>query len=464
MKKVGKVKQVVSQWPDIYQQMNDKLWLNNIKLEEHPRLTISEWCHKHIKELHKAYPNEEWLALCKIEKRWPWDFYLVDMIHPEQSTSTGSVTATKDGMEWAVKELQERWEDMWLWNCVLHSHHQMTCFWSWVDDDARKDLNDGRFMAFAVVTAYSWSGDNMKVDYKWCINFYKPYNIEIDCDMYYEDWNLDENYNRYIDEYITTRDTIFEEKVGARMDELNGLQVQPDYSRLLDYLGMDIKEELDENYQKEVIIKMPNPQVEAILKTCETEAKKEAEEKMKEDEVLMDAMAEYSEWYDWDKKLKDQLEEHKKIKAKVYSWWDDYTKSFEYKRWHNQSNRFFEDDDDTQNDGRWQRYTTARYSTSAEVRAQLWLRPEISVITQNWAWKVFSKTQNRYVWADEFDEEEDWESCVWSEAEYEELLKEKWLEATSKEENKKEELPDTNEKEDKSPEELWEDVLHWLFN
>ena len=448
MRKIWKKKQVASQGPDIYQQMNNKLWLNNIKLSEQPHLTISEWCHKHIIELHKEYPNEEWLALCKVEKRGPGDFYLTDMIHPEQSTSTGSVTATDDGMEWAVKELQERWEDMWLWNCVLHSHHKMGVFWSWTDDNARKDLNDGRFMAFAVVTAYKLGKDNeIDVDYKWCLNFYKPYNIEIDCDMYYEDGVLDENYELYIDEYIKARDEIFENKVKEKQDEMNELMVQPDYSRVIDYLGMDIKEVLDENYRTTVMVKMPNPQVESILKTCENEAKKEAEEKMKEDKVLMDAMAEYSAWSQWSTDLKAQLEEHKKIKAKVYNWWDDYRKSYTTPQSITPQNRFFDDlDDDDMNDGRWWWYTTKRYPTSDELRVQLGLKPDVSVIQVNWTWKVFSKTQNRYIWADEFDEEEDWESCVWSEAELEELEKEK------------------GKKKEKTPEEKWEDVLHWLYN
>ena len=43
----------------------------------------------------------------------------------------------------------------------------MGVFWSGTDDNARKDLNDGRFMAFAVVTAYKLGKDNeIDVDYK----------------------------------------------------------------------------------------------------------------------------------------------------------------------------------------------------------------------------------------------------------------------------------------------------------
>ena len=65
--------------------------------------------------------------------------------------------------------------------------------------------------------------------------------------------------------------------------------------------------------------KMPNPQVETILRACENEAKTEAEEKLKANKELMDGMAEYSAWSSWSGNLKTQLEEHKKIKPKVYS-------------------------------------------------------------------------------------------------------------------------------------------------
>lgn len=466
MRKTGTKRTTTGQGVDIYKQMNDKLWLNNIKLDEQPHLTISEWCHKHIKELHKEYPREERLALCKIEKRWPWDFYLVDMIHPEQSTSTGAVTATDDGMEWAVKELQERWEDMWLWNCVLHSHHGMSCFWSGTDDNARKSLNDGRFMAFAVVTAYSKKGDDIEVDYKGCVNFYKPYNIEIDCDMYYEDGYLDDDYNKYIDEYLKTRDEIFEEKVKAKQDEMNWLMAQPDYSRVLDYLWLDIKDKLDENYQEVVMKKMPNPQVETILRACENEAKAEAEEKLKTNKELMDGMAEYSAWSSWSGNLKTQLEDHKKIKPKVYSWWDDYRKAMEVKSEFSQSNRFFDDLDpsfDDDNDGRGFRFNTKRYPTSEQLRAQLGLRPEVSIIQVNWNWKVYSKAQNRYVYADDFDEEEDRESCFWSEQEIEEHLQQEQDKKKDIEKSTKEDA-NIRDSEGKTPEELWEDVLHWLYN
>jgi len=51
-----------------------------------------------------------------------------------------------------------------------------------------------------------------------------------------------------------------------------------------------------------------------------------------------------------------------------------------------QSNRFFDDLDpsfDDDNDGRGFRFNTKRYPTSDQLRAQLGLRPEVSIIQVN---------------------------------------------------------------------------------
>lgn len=59
----------------------------------------------------------------------------------------------------------------------------MGVFWSGTDDRARKDLNDGRTAAFAIVTAYK--GDD--ITYKGCLNFYRPFPLELDAEMYIEE-------------------------------------------------------------------------------------------------------------------------------------------------------------------------------------------------------------------------------------------------------------------------------------
>ena len=65
----------------------------------------------------------------------------------------------------------------------------------------------------------------------------------------------------------------------------------------------------------EEILAKAKVQAEEII----AKAKAEAEEKLKANKELMDGMAEYSAWSSWSGNLKTQLEEHKKIKPKVYS-------------------------------------------------------------------------------------------------------------------------------------------------
>ena len=68
--------------PIDYKEINQKIWLNNIDVHQAPVLTISAWCHNHIKALHKKYPWTEWTAICRIVNHWDWQFEMVDMIHP----------------------------------------------------------------------------------------------------------------------------------------------------------------------------------------------------------------------------------------------------------------------------------------------------------------------------------------------------------------------------------------------
>lgn len=138
---------------------------------------------EYIKKLHKIYHNTEWAALCKVLKMEDGKFVLVDMIHPPQKITAGDVTIDDDGMKWASEFLDTYDPNQkHLWNCVLHSHHNMGVFWSSTDDNARTELNDGSTMMRAVVTAY----DEKEITYKGCLNFYRPFNVEIDATMVVE--------------------------------------------------------------------------------------------------------------------------------------------------------------------------------------------------------------------------------------------------------------------------------------
>ena len=144
------------------------------------QLEIAREVNEYIKKLHKIYHNTEWAALCKVQKVEDGKFILVDMIHPPQKITAGDVTIDEDGMKWADKFLNE-YDPMQkhLWNCVLHSHHSMGVFWSSTDDNARTELNDWSTMMWAVVTAYN----QKEITYKGCLNFYRPFNVEIDATM-----------------------------------------------------------------------------------------------------------------------------------------------------------------------------------------------------------------------------------------------------------------------------------------
>lgn len=283
-----------------YKEINNKVWLNNIKVSREPKLTINAWCHNHIKALHKKYPSTEWTAICRIVNKWNWEFEMVDMIHPQQKTTSWEVETTDEWMEWAVKYLIDRWEDLWEWNCILHSHHHMGCFRSGTDDKARLWMNDWRMLMWAVVTAYSW--DN--IDYKWCLNFYKPYPIEIDCQIEYDTVDLYEQKTRY---WNDLDNRIREEYNNAILtdEKLKDYKCEYDYDNVLLYLWIDITDELKKN--AEVIqTKMPCKWYEDRLK----EIMEDVKEKVQKEMTLDESLIEWSEWSEW---LVEQLEKAKVI-------------------------------------------------------------------------------------------------------------------------------------------------------
>lgn len=233
---------------DIHEEMNKALGLNNIKTNNTLVLTISKACHNHIKSLHAEYGHTERLAYCKTEKVWDGHFEVVDMIHPQQKWVGGEVNTTKDGMKWIVEYLKEQGEDMAKWNLVLHSHHTMGCFWSGTDNNARLEMNDGRDLMWAVVTAYTMEWKKMNVSYKGCVNFYKPYNIEIDCKVEAdEDWW----YERL--RKLFNKEAEWKNEVAVRWKEiykemLSHEGIATDLSIVENYLWMDVHEELIDNY------------------------------------------------------------------------------------------------------------------------------------------------------------------------------------------------------------------------
>lgn len=326
-------------WPteEDYKEMNRKLGLNNIKVSKPLTLKISEWCHSHIRNLHIKYPHQEWLAICKTEQVAPWVFELVDMIHPEQTASSWSVTATDKGMDWSVDYLMEKWEDLSKWNLILHSHHTMWVFWSWTDNNARLGYNDGRFMCWAVVTAYSWDPKTWAISYKGCVNFYKPYNIEIDCEVVQPDRDLrleledylhaDEDYEKALKE---NKENNLRELILENLDKINEMSDQADYTRIIEYLGIDILEDLVNNFRSVVTTKIPNPQVKEYLIELEDKATKKAEEETQKEEK--EIPEELQEFILFSETLEKQIEEAFRTWniTVPYWYWKHYSTSFDY--------------------------------------------------------------------------------------------------------------------------------------
>lgn len=390
MREGNKEIQVVENVID-YDEINRKIWLNNITVGQRPVLTISSWCHNHIKALHKQYPSTEWLALCKIENLWDWQFEMVDMIHPQQKWVGWEVETTDDWMDWAVDYLIEKGEDLSKWNCVLHSHHSMGCFWSHTDDNARLGLNDWRTLAWAVVSAYKWE----EIDYKGCVNFYKPYPIEIDCDIEYYTEDLYWQYEEWGDFVKGKTQEIYNEKV--KTDErLKELECDYDYSFILNYLWIDISQELKEN-AKEIIMKMPCPEYEERLKEIKEEAEKEAQE-----EIGTPIDNEVIQWKEWSDNLLEQLDKARDIPytSKIYNPSGCFSRVYndepiDYSNnWATVEKKQGVSDYDNEY-RRYKQFNKDNYPTAEDLISEWWFNQFIKLrANEAWEWEVYNKSYN----------------------------------------------------------------------
>lgn len=385
--------------PIDYKEINEKIGLNNIKVHQAPVLTISSRCHNHIKALHKKYPSTEWTAICKVVNKWDWQFEMVDMIHPWQKTTSWEVETTDEWMEWAIEHLLERGEDLGERNLILHSHHHMGCFWSWTDDNARLSMNDGRMLMWAVVTAYKWE----EIDYKGCLNFYKPYPIEIDCDIeYYTDdlyWQREE-YGSFIEN--RTKE-IYNEMV-LTDETLKSYKCEYDYDNLLKYLWIDIIDELKKNAEV-VQMKMPCEWYEDRLKEIMEEAKEKVQE-----EIGAPIDNELIDWSNWSDNLLNQLEENVAKSAAVsavpvYSSYDDYDYANSRQNYQHstaKSNRDFYDNAEE----RYAEFSSLNYPTKWSLISAYWLNEQFQFrLNAEREWEVFNTHYK--IWCYVWDELED---------------------------------------------------------
>lgn len=371
-------------------EMNKLIGLNNISIKGNITLLINDWCAQHIRTLHKEYPHTEWLAVCKIEPQWNWVFLMTDMVFPWQKGVGGEVETTEQGMEWLNKELISRNENWKLWNCILHSHHSMWVFWSSIDDNARLGMNDWRWMERAVVTAYEW--DN--ISYKWCLNFYKPYNIEVDVEVKNEDKvNIIKQYEDYLVKVDESEKKFYDFLLEQNKEYIDSITNKPSYSTILDYLWIDITEELNENYEW-IKDKIWNPELVAYLKQLEDKARELAINEVNIGWVYTDMLVEYSAFCEWSDNLLTQLEENRKTKITTYQW--SLISSTAYP-----VNRYFDDDEKDIYE-----FVASKYSESY-VRSMFRIDDTIPMkMWDEWEWLVYSYYYGEYVyveeWADDY--------------------------------------------------------------
>ena len=370
---------------ELHDAINKAINVNNVDTKIKPKLIINAWCHAHIKTMHKASPSTEWLAKCKIINLWNGVFKMVDMIHPPQECSSALVETADGAWLREAQYLERIWEQDWDWNCVLHSHHSMNAFWSGTDDEQRLRLNDGRELAWAVVTNYR--GDN--IWYKGCVNFYKPYNIEIDCDIEYEDVDYDtlcsmakadfdaEVENRYCN---LLQDNI------PLLDELKG---RYSFDNVINYLWIDIRKELMIN-NISISRKLPQQEYNDKLNELFTEAvattKSELYEKYKD---------EY-DFYDWNNMLMGQRKENAKSTDK-----DWVTRSYDYDEW-----KWWGVD--------WYyHFTEDEYDSKAEIIEEFWLPFNFEVELMFGERMALSKISGEYECLDKVMEERQQELDQW---------------------------------------------------
>jgi hypothetical protein len=100
--------------------------------------------------------------------------------------------------------------------------------------------------------------------------------------MELEDYlHTDEDYAKALKE---NKENNFKELILENLDKINEMSDQADYTRIIEYLGIDILDELVNNFRNVVTTKIPNPQVREFLMELEDTATKKAEEETQKEE------------------------------------------------------------------------------------------------------------------------------------------------------------------------------------
>ena len=390
-------KDVKVEWHNAFKEMNDAIGLNNIGKPQWLILTFSKECHNHIKHLHESYPGTEWLAICKTQKIWEWHFMVVDMVHPPQKWISWEVETTDDGFVWLTNYLVEKNEPLEDWNLTLHSHHHMGCFWSSVDDRARLWMNDWRTLEWNVVTAYTKEWDTLTVNYKGCVNFYKPYNIEIDCAVDTEDnWSF-EKCRRAKKEYEQWKKDINKRGLEIYKEILSNDGVKVDLSSVIDYLWIDIKDILEDNYYI----------VSRLLPWADKEYYKNVEEMAISQAIteipFEDLPSEYQLRESWDEELCNQLKQARvseisTIVSSTSTVWTGYDTVIQSEKWKEYEEKKKEEEDEIWekreyfNDEDFKDWQLKKYY---DIPSSMVLYPD-----NFWIWRIYDQANetDNYFW------------------------------------------------------------------
>lgn len=389
-----------------FEEVNRRLGLNNIPTLR-TKIIISKKCHQYIASLHEEFTSKERLAICKMERTNNNEFTMVDMIHPHQKAHGSEVETTDEGMERQMQYLMENdKENIHKWNCVLHSHHSMGVFWSGTDNNARLWLNDGRFMSFAIVTAYDKS-DKRNISYKGCVNFYQPYNIEIDADIEYEDFDalaLDE-YKKIFNEALPVEKARLLEE---RKEELNP-KIDSLFKEINDFLGVDFTDELVKNYTNVVNFKYPNKAISGLIDEIEKEAEKNVMNMIMETnseliQRLRQSNEEVTLFENYNSQKLAQLKEHMETTKfdNTYAWY--YWSWGEWEKPKQKKNKGKNKTKPTE----WY-YNDSNFATVMEIKDILSLPSRCAIIIgadRRWMW--YDRALNVYVAIDDLDDDQ-WE-------------------------------------------------------
>ena len=271
----------------------------------------------------------------------------------------------------------------------------MWVFWSGTDDNARLSLNDWRQLAWAVVTAYEWD----KISYKGCINFYKPYNIEIDVNV--ENavvvWDIIERYNEYLAKINESEWKFYDMLLAENKEYIDSITNRPSYNWILEYLWVDISDELNKNYN-ELKDKVWNPELLTFLEQLKSRANDLAITEVDNSGVYADMLAEYDAFCTWSDDLLSQLE---KNKEKSYTYSGSLISQTTYPTY--PSNRDFYDYDD---DYDYYHFTSTDYSES-EVRSMIWIWINVPMkVGKNNERMAWSFTSWEYMYVEEWGDEQ----------------------------------------------------------